>query len=54
VAVKIYLQWTHQKCKGPVGVRQKQDSDWKHIDWTHEQLKNVVITHDEGEFDDYS
>ena len=32
---------------------ENKTTDWKEIDWTHEQLKSVVVVY-EGEFDDYS
>jgi hypothetical protein len=42
-----------ENVRGQPGYDENKSADWKQIDWTHEQLKNVVIIH-EGEFDDYS
>jgi hypothetical protein len=39
--------------EGQPGYEETKTANWKRVDWTHEQLKKIVTTH-EGEFDDYS
>ena len=42
-----------ENVRGQPGHGENKTPDWRQIDWTHEQLKSVVVIH-EGEFDDCS
>eukprot|EP00978_Attheya_sp_CCMP212_P018963 scaffold52547_cov57-Attheya_sp.AAC.1 len=41
-----------ENIKGQPGYDVKKTANWKEIDWTHEQLKNLIIKK-EGAFEDY-
>jgi hypothetical protein len=51
------LKYIHEgpteNIEGQPGYEENKTVNWRRVDWTHEQLKKVVIQH-EGDFDDYS